>query len=305
MMKVVAKIKTKRKIKPRKLLFYLSIVTVPLIQFCIFYVGVNFNSIVMAFQSYDFATNTFYWNNFENFKMAFAEFRDGPLLHALGNSVMYYGITIVTMCLSTFFSYYIFKKRKLSGLFRLVAFLPHIVSNITLVLIFKYFTESAYPAIYEMATGRETWGLLAKPDTKLPTVIIFCMFCGFGTQLMMISNAMSGIDQSVSEAARMDGVTPLREFFLVDLPMVFPTISTFVIVGVAGIFTNQISLFSFFGTNADPSTWTLGYYLYKEMKLADMSRYPYLACLGFLFTLVVVPITFLVKKVLNKLDPTA
>lgn len=305
-MKTVAKIKikTKTKINPRKLLFYLSIVTIPLIQFCIFYVGVNFNSIVMAFQSYDSSTNTFYWNNFENFKMVFEQFKNGPLLHALGNSVMYYGITIVTMVLSTFFSYYVFKKRKFSGLFKVVAFLPHIVSNITLVLIFKYFTENAYPTIYEAITGKETWGLLAQQETVLPTVIVFCMFCGFGTQLLMISNAMSGIDQSISEAARMDGVTPLREFFLVDLPIVFPTISTFIIVGVAGIFTNQISLFSFFGTNADQSAWTLGYYLYKEMKLADMSRYPYLACLGLLFTLIVVPITFVVRKLLNKLDPT-
>lgn len=305
-MKTVAKIKTKSKIKPRKVLFYLSIVTIPMIQFCVFYVGVNVNSVIMAFQGYDSATGTFYWNNFENFKMVFEQFKNGPLLHALGNSVMYYGITIITMVLSTFFSYYIFKKRKLSGLFKVVAFLPHIVSNITLVLIFKYFTEEAYPTIYEAITGRDdAMGLLVNPDTVLPTVILFCMFCGFGTQIMMISNAMSGIDQSISEAARMDGVSPFKEFLLVDLPMVFPTISTFVIVGVAGIFTNQISLYGFFGPRADPSAWTLGYYLYKEMKLADMSKYPYLACLGLLFTLVVVPITFGVKGLLNKLDPTA
>lgn len=213
-MKVVEKIKTKKKIKPRKLLFYLSIVTIPLIQFCIFYVGVNINSVIMAFESYDSATNSFRWNNFENFKMVFENFKNGPLLRALGNSVMYYGITIITMTLSTVFAYYVFKKRKLSGLFRLIAFLPHIVSNITLVLIFKYFTENAYPTIYQAITGKETWGLLADPKTMLPTVIIFCMFCGFGTQLMMISNAMSGIDQSISEAARMDGVTPLKEFSL-------------------------------------------------------------------------------------------
>lgn len=305
-MKTVAKIKTKSKIKPRKVLFYLSIVTIPMIQFCVFYVGVNVNSVIMAFQSYDSATGTFYWNNFENFKMVFEQFKNGPLLHALGNSVMYYGITIITMVLSTFFSYYIFKKRKLSGVFKVVAFLPHIVSNITLVLIFKYFTEEAYPTIYEAITGRDdAVGLLVNPDTVLPTVILFCMFCGFGTQIMMISNAMSGIDQSISEAARMDGVSPFKEFLLVDLPMVFPTISTFVIVGVAGIFTNQISLYGFFGPRADASAWTLGYYLYKEMKLADMSKYPYLACLGLLFTLVVVPITFGVRGLLNKLDPTA
>lgn len=306
MTKIVKGKKFKRKIKKDRLLFYIAVVGLPLLQYMIFYIGVNFNSVLMAFQSYDAITGKFYFDGFVNFERIFSEFeKDGVLHIALMNSLQYYLITIATMVMALFFSFYVYKKRRFASGFRVVAYLPHIISNITLVLIFKYFTENAYPAIVEALTGERVWGLLVNPETAKGAIIFFCVFCGFGTQMMMFSNAMSAIDDSISEAAMLDGVSPIREFFSIDLPMIFPTISTFIIVGVAGVFTNQMSLFGFFGRDADPAIWTLGYYLYRGIKGAAISEYPYLAALGLLFTLIVVPITFLVRRLLNKLDPTA
>ena len=305
-MRIVQGKRIKKQARRKKLAFYLSIVTLPILQYCIFYIGVNINSILMAFQSYDAMTGKFYFDGMVNFERIAREFgKNGQLMTAFLNSVKYYGITILVMIMSTFFAFYVAKKRPFSGAFRVVAFMPHIISNITMVLLFKYFTENAYPAIVEAMTGKEVWGLLADPNTVQVTVIVFCILCGFGTQMMMFSNAMSAIDVSVSEAALLDGVTPFKEFLYIDLPIIFPTITTFIIVGIAGIFTNQMSLFSFFGVSADPSVWTLGYYLYKGIKGAAMTEYPYLAALGVLFTLVVVPITFTVRRILNKVDPTA
>lgn len=305
-MRIVTDKKIKKRRQAKKLGFYLAIVALPMLQYCIFYIGVNLNSILMAFQSYDAVAGKFYFDGFVNFERIFEEFgSNGHLLNALKNSVMYYGITVLVMIMATCFSFYVYKRRPLSGVFRVMAFLPHIISNITLVLIFKYFTENAYPALVEMMTGEEVWGLLADPDTVQGAVIVFCVICGFGTQMMMFTNAMSAIDTSVSEAARLDGVTPFKEYLYIDLPIIFPTISTFIIVGIAGIFTNQMSLFGFFGRDADPKIWTLGYYLYRGIKGASMNEYPYLAALGLVFTIVVVPITFAVRRVLNKLDPTA
>lgn len=306
-MRIVQGKKIKKQGRRKKLVFYLSIVTLPMIQYLIFYVGVNINSILMAFQSYDAMTGKYFFDGMVNFERIFREFgKDGQLLTAFLNSVKYYGITLLVMCMSLFFAYYVAKKKPFSGVFRVVAYMPHIISNVTMVLIFKYFAEDAYPALVEIFTGKDdVWGLLTNPETLQATVIAFCVLCGFGTQMMMFSNAMSAIDTSVSEAALLDGVTPFKEFLLIDLPIIFPTISTFIIVGIAGIFTNQMSLFSFFGRGADPSVWTLGYYLYRGIKGAEPGQYPYLAALGILFTVVVVPVTFLARRLLNKADPTA
>ena len=66
----------------------------------------------------------------------------------------------------------------------------------------------------------------------------------------MYSNAMSGIPQEIVESAHLDGATGINEFWKITLPMVYPTLSTFLITGVAGLFTNQINLYSLYDVSA-------------------------------------------------------
>ena len=88
MTKVVKGKKFKRKIKKDRLLFYIAVVGLPLLQYMIFYVGVNFNSVLMAFQSYDAVKGEFYFDGLVNFKRIFSEFeKDGVLHVALINSL--------------------------------------------------------------------------------------------------------------------------------------------------------------------------------------------------------------------------
>ena len=88
--------------------------------------------------------------------------------------------------------------------------------------------------------------------------------------------------------------------------MIFPTISTFAITSVAAIFLNQLSLFSLFGAYAEPDVITMGYYLYKETVLnaSNEMTYPGLCAIGFLLTLIGVPMTLLTRFLLDKYGPS-
>jgi ABC-type polysaccharide transport system permease subunit len=88
------------------------------------------------------------------------------------------------------------------------------------------------------------------------------------------------------------------------LPLIYPTFVTFMVVGVGGIFTGQMGLYSFFGPSADETIQTFGYYLFKTTKAAGESDYPFLATMGILMTLVAAPLTFFVKWLLEKLGPS-
>lgn len=103
----------------------------------------------------------------------------------------------------------------------------------------------------------------------------------------------------------MDGASPLQEFFKIVLPMIYPTITVFVTVGIAGIFTNQLGLFSFFGSSADVELYTFGYYLYKNVQGASVASYPYLSALGLLMTLVAAPITLAARCLMERFGPSA
>ena len=115
---------------------------------------------------------------------------------------------------------------------------------------------------------------------------------------------MNGIPPEMIEAGKMDGVTPLREFINLVLPSIYGTFSTLIIVAVAGVFTNQLNLYSFFGKGAQPQNSTIGYYLYNQTQSASLAGYPRLAAMGIIFTLIVAPVTLLVRYVVNKFDPT-
>jgi ABC-type sugar transport system permease subunit len=164
---------------------------------------------------------------------------------------------------------------------------------------FKYFVEGAVPELFNLK-----FGLLGNANTKLGTIIFYNVWIGFGTQVLMYSGAMSGIDPSIMEAARLDGASPIREFFSVILPLIFPTVQTFLVTGVATILINQINLVAFDGLWASPQYITVGYYLFSKAEAATNYELPVLATYGVCLTLIAAPLTLLTRWALDKFGPS-
>ena len=185
-----------------------------------------------------------------------------------------------------------------AGIFKVLLFAPSILSSIVTVTMFKYFVEGAIPVIFNTE-----YGLLSNPNTAKITILFFNVWIGFGTQILMYSGAMNALDKSIMEAAKLDGASPFREFFSIILPLIFPTIETFLVTGIAGIFVNQINLFSFYGRGAKSSLITIGYYLFKSVDSTTGAEYPILATYGVILTLIATPLTLLSRYLLEKLGP--
>ena len=62
-------IKTKR--LWREIIFFAVIAGIPLLQFCVFYIGVNVNSIMLAFKSYDAYSGQYTFVGLTNFSRLF------------------------------------------------------------------------------------------------------------------------------------------------------------------------------------------------------------------------------------------
>ena len=96
----------------------------------------------------------------------------------------------------------------------------------------------------------------------------------------------------------------MREFVSIVIPLVFPTLRTFLITGITAIFISDMGLFSFYGTGADPSLYTFGYYILRGARTATIAEYPYFATVGVVISLFAIPITLLIRKLLNKFGPS-
>lgn len=300
--------------KTKRLMFYIAVVALPLLQFLIFYIVVNFNSIILSFQKYGYAQNgevgyqkTF--AAFSNYAVAFKTIADN--LYMVANSLKMIACELfIGLPLALIFSYYIYKKFFLSKLFKVMLFMPQIVSSIIFVMLFLYITKDVYMEVFKTEVG------LLTPDAptkvRMATVLFYNVWISFGINVIMFTGSMSSIDDSVVEAAHLDGANLIQEFFYVTLPMIWSTFSTFVVVSLTGLFTHQLNLFAFFSLGAQELS-SFGYYLYisslkniyVEEAVSTGLTYPQLSALGIVLTLFTLPIVLGTRKLMAKFGPSA
>ena len=291
---------TKRKID-KKLIFYIACFALPVLQFLIFYIGVNFQSILLAFQKYDGKTTSFYFDKQDlwvNFQRVYEELTETEtLLISLKNSLILWGATsIVGTVAAIFFSYYIYKQKRTGRFFRFILFIPSILPAILLAIVFKLFTGDVIPVLFDAPKVLE-----AEPSIRFAAVVFYTVWIGFGTQILLYTGTMDQISPAVIEAGALDGVTPMKELWYIVIPEIIPTIGTFLVAGVAGAFINQANLFNFYGQTASSDNYTLGYYMFSMVqKNTDLGYgeafYPYASAIGLCCTLVAVPPTLLLRK---------
>ena len=290
-------------------LFYLAVILLPLIQFAIFYIYVNFNSFTMAFQLYEPNVDTLGYTvsfaGWANFEKAIEILTENAYMITNSLTMYAFGLLFGTT-FSIIFSYYIYKKYVFSGVFRVMLFLPQIISGLIFAVLFKFIVTDVYEQLGVVLTGEKFVGLLDGQDTRFGTVIFFNLWISFGVSVLMYSNSMSAIDPSIVESAQLDGANTLQEFVWITLPSIYPTLVSFLVIGITGIFTNQNGLFDMFGTNANTAA-TLGYYLFMVVESADLDTVPsfsQISALSLVLTFIMVPITLVARNVLNRVGPS-
>lgn len=299
------KYKGMNQLKKEQVLFAISFLVLPLLQFAIFYVYVNYSSILMSFQKFDVLTAEYKFYGFENFLQIFSDIKSGDLSVAIENSLsLYIWGFVFGMTLALAFSYYIYKKHIGSKFFRVMLYLPHVLSNVSVVTIYKYFVDACVPIMVEKVFGYHIDGLLVDLYTQYYTILFLSIYLSFGTRVLIYTSNMSGISESVVESAELDGITPIKEFFYITLPLIYPSVVDFILIGIAGIFTNQMLLYDMYSANAEKSLQTIGYFIFKKTQEGDFSMYPYISALGLIITVILTVVTLVVKKLLNKFGPS-
>ena len=296
-------VKKMTKARWKDLLFYAIVLAWPITQFCVFYVGVNINSVLMAFQSTDAATNTtkFVW--FENFERLFDNIQNDVLyIGALKNSLKFWAQSLfIAMPVGLLFSYYIYKKKPFGAFYQVILFMPSILAAMVLATMYQYFVDWYIPDIANKTFNTEFPRLFSTPENTFNMVLLYSLWFSFGTSSLMYLGAMNGISESVIEAGKIDGANSLQEFIFIILPQIFSTISVFIVVGIAGIFTVQGGLFEFFGEKAANEYHTIGYFMFAKALSADMHNY--LAAMGIVVTIIIAPTCMILRKVFAKIDP--
>ncbi len=150
--------------------------------------------------------------------------------------------------------------------FRVVFFLPSVISAVVVGILFRVFFASDGPVnslLGVVGIAPVYW--LGSPATAIVVVIIALVWTSFGYGAVVLLAGMSAIDPQVYEAARIDGAGWWSRLGRITLPLVAPVLRFVSVINVAYTFT---SLFGFIYvlTSGGPgySTTTLDYLIYLK-----------------------------------------
>jgi ABC-type sugar transport system permease subunit len=319
-----------------RLIFYSLMLIWPVLQIAIFYFYVNANTVILAFQEISMVKNELGITveskrfNVSNFSRAWNVLIVEHWPYIL-NSAKFYAIDFpIALILALSFSFYIYKKYPCAGLFKTMLFMPSLISGLVFCILFRYLSTYGYKEIMCLINdqpvtqvNRELYkGLLENPNTAMPTLIFYNIWVSFGSNILLYSGAMSGIDESVCESAHLDGANLLQEFWHITLPLIFPTIISLTVVSLTGIFTNQLGLLNLFGESIsnmpeiEQKLTTIGYRMYIYAKKLTNSNFNFdafgdeyytegeLAAYGLLVSLLIIPLVLGIRSFMKKYGPS-
>lgn len=310
-MNSIVKLKDKSKLNQQKVmrtLFIVSFTILPVASFLLFYVYVNLSSFVMAFQKP--VGDELVFAGLENFKWVIDKMLHGSTIPsddlrvAFINTFKTFGITMAMYPIGLAISYFIYKKIWGYKVFRVIFYLPSIVSG---VVVSFFFTElmspsGFFPGLLERLYNLDykVYNPLADSTFANQMVFLHMIWLGFPGNLIIWGGTFSRIPDSLIESARLEGIGWIKELFLIILPLVWPTVVLTLTTAVAGVFGSTGAVFLL--TSGEYGTQTVSNWIYMRVLQANtpMAKPLYrVSAMGLMLTVVSCMLAFLIKKFLS------
>ncbi len=306
--------KSKRALKRRDNIFVFTLVIWAIIHFLVFWVYVNATSLLRLFQTYNAFKDKYVFSGLYNLKHVFNEMVLGnseSMHRAMFNSLFSVipGLFII-LPLAYITSYAFYKHVPGERLFRVLFYLPSMISIVVLTMSYKYMFDPQFGPIrllFNKLGYTDLKWLSAVPDNNMlwPLTYLYCVWSGLGSNVILIGGAMQRIPKEIIESARLDGVGFWRESVSIVLPLVMPTVTNFIVLALMGVFgfMMQPMLLTDAGGGSSGAALTVAMYIYNTASSGVQAKYDAAITTGILFSLMFGPIVFIIKAVLDKFTP--
>ena len=234
----------KQKMVKAKKIFVATMLAYPILHFLIFWVYINFNTVLKSFQGFSYKTGDEVFvgmTNYLNFFKAFAA-ESGQLKHAVINSLLFFVFNnFILLPISMVCAYLLFKKVYLEKAFRIIFFLPNIISVVVLTMVFYFMFHNEFGPLYSIMNGvglkMPENGFFGTEGVALIMIFVYCLWAGIGYNVLLLSGTIARIPTEIFEAGKIDGIGMMREFVQMVVPLIFSTVSTLFVTGSMVMFT--------------------------------------------------------------------
>lgn len=259
---------------------WILIFIVPALIYILIFCYIPMYGILVAFQDYTPGDSiigaTTEWVGFKHFANFFSDpkfldyFFNTFILCILGFIVGFPLPIIVALLLHS-----VTFKRAKKGL-QILYYAPHFISLVVLVGMLKLlFDSDGLLDQLSIKLGGDVNGLqlFLKPEAFRPLFIFSGNWQDFGWSAIIYLAALSGVDPSLHEAAKVDGASRFRRIFSVDLPAILPTVVMLMILSVGNLMSCGYEKVYLLQTSGNMATSDiLSLYVYKKLT-ADGGEY--------------------------------
>lgn len=281
----------KRRREGRRVFFLL----LPIMVFAIAFVYLPFiKTIINAFSRVNSKGIIKGFAGLENFIYTYSRKDFLPALkHTLIIAIFNVPITLVITLTLALLSQ---KRRRLSAVYETMFTLPMSVSMSAACMIFKSMFSPSVGFINYFFSLKLGW--FESTETALAACIILTVWMGIGFDYLLLLSALRGIPKSVMEATEVDGISLWRKIFLVEIPLISPTIFYIFCTNLVLCMMTSAPMIIIMGVSPESSaTNTLMSMMYQSgFSSSDYGLAAVLSLTAFILTLLFTILSFVAEK---------
>lgn len=214
--------------KSKKLFIGLSVIPA-VILFFIFMIMPTISVFWMSLFKWGGLSNNKKFVGLNNFIILF---KDEKFIKSFQNTLfLIVFVSIVTLILAIALAAILIRKDiKFNNFFRIVFYLPNILSVVVISAIFSAILDpnqgiiNATLSLFKLESWQRMW--LGDSKTVVWCISIAMIWQAVGYYMVMYMSAMSSVPESLYEAADLEGASKIHQFFSITLPLVWGTVRT-------------------------------------------------------------------------------
>ena len=218
-------------------------------------------------------------------------FSDAIFVKGLVNTLIIVLVSVPVTCL---FSLWVASithrmRQRSTSFFRCVFYLPVVTGSVAVTVVWKWIFNNYTGVLNYLATSlgmiSKNINWLGDPSTALWCIITILLTTSVGQPIVLYISALNNVDQSLVEAASVDGATNMQTFWRIKWPQIMPTTLYILVITTINSFQcfALIQLLTSGGPNN--STQTIMYYIYYEA--FKLNRYGYGSAMGIILAIII------------------
>ena len=297
---IIKEWRARKKMKPKKkndLIFVWSMLSIFIVYWLIFYLYVNIDSILLAFQKVSGGWTT------DNISVAWRALRDSgsEFRVAIKNTLTYFVKDVLMIPFQLLIAYFLHKKIYGYKFFRIVFYLPALISGVVTVTVYSTLIATYGPIgqLIEKITG-DCPQFLADSRYATQSILFYTIWLGWGGNMLIFGGSLARIPVEIFEAAKLDGVSVFRELIELILPLMWPTLSTLFVLNLTGLFNAGGPILLFDTSKLNVNIQTLGYWMFVKVWKFGASAYNEVAEIGLVLTTIGAPIIMTLRWLIDR-----